>query len=87
MTFIVDLIHRKLYIQNPLKAVWSCNFFPSECVTLLDCSSSMTHDSFYNALEKELASQKIHRPVKKFSDVLNVSIDITVVGVLGVVSL
>lgn len=86
MTFIVDLMQIKLYIQNPLNAMWSYNFSPSECVALLDCSG-MTHDSFYDALEKKLASQKIHRPVKKFSDVLNVSVDMTVVGLLGVVSL
>lgn len=66
--------------------MWTWNFLPSECVALLDCNS-MSHDSFYAALEEKLASQKIHRPVKRFSDVLNVSIDMTVVGLLGVVSL
>ena len=66
--------------------MWSCNFSPSVCVASLDCSN-MTHESFYDTLEKKLAPQKIRRPVKRFSDVLNVSIDITVVGLLGVVSL
>lgn len=58
---------------------------PSDGVALLDCS--MSHDDFHDELEKKLEAQKIHRPVKRFSDVLNVSIDITVVGLLGVVSL
>lgn len=76
----------KLYIQTPLNAMWSCNFSPSECVALFDCTS-MTYDSFFDALEEQLLSQKMRRPVKKISDVLNVSIDMTVVGILGVVSL
>lgn len=58
---------------------------PSEGAALLNCS--MSHDDFHDELEKKLEAQKIHRPVKSFSDVLNVSIDITVVGLLGVVSL
>lgn len=84
-TFTVDSIQTKLYIQNPLNATWRCTFSPSECVGLLDCS--LTQDDFYDELEKTLTPLKMHRPVKKFSDALNVSIDMTVVGLLGVVSL
>ncbi|XP_056895247.1 5-hydroxytryptamine receptor 3C-like isoform X2 [Takifugu flavidus] len=54
-----------------------------ECVVTLNCTN-FTHDSFFNMLEKRLNSQKIHRPVKMLSDSLNVSIDMTVVGILGV---
>lgn len=56
-----------------------------ECVVSFNCTN-YTHDSFFNMLFKRLASQKIHRPVKMLSDSLNVSIDMTVVGILGVVS-
>lgn len=58
---------------------------PLDGVALLDCS--MSHDDFHDELGKKLEAQKIHRPVKRFSDILNVSLDITVVGLLGVVSL
>lgn len=56
-----------------------------ECAVTLNCTN-FTHDSFFNLLRERLASQKIHRPVKMLSDSLNVSIDMTVVGILGVVS-
>lgn len=56
-----------------------------ECVVCLNCTN-FTHGSFINMLVERLASQKIHRPVKMLSDSLNVSIDLTVVGILGVVS-
>lgn len=56
-----------------------------ECVVTLNCTN-FNYDSFYNMLGERLTSQKIHRPVKMLSDILNVSIDMTVVGILGVVS-
>ncbi|CAJ1060758.1 uncharacterized protein LOC124873912 [Xyrichtys novacula] len=49
----------------------------------LNCSSP-TPESLFDALEVELFSKKMLRPVKRFSDTLNVSIDITLVGILGV---
>lgn len=58
---------------------------PSESLATLNCSN-ITDDTFFDMLEKKLVSQKIYRPVKNFSDTLNVSIDITLVGILGVVS-
>lgn len=58
----------------------------SGSLAILDCSN-ITDDTFFNMLEKKLESQKIYRPVQNFSDILNVSIDITLVGILGVVSL
>lgn len=68
---------------NPLQImIMHC----SECAVTLNCTN-FTLDSFFNTLGEILVSQKIHRPVKMLSDSLNVSIDITVVGILGVVSL
>ncbi|XP_037626102.1 5-hydroxytryptamine receptor 3A-like [Sebastes umbrosus] len=52
-------------------------------VAALNCSSP-TPESFFDALEKELLPRTLHRPVKSFSDTMNVSIEITVVGIIGV---
>uniref|UniRef100_A0A3Q3W5F4 Neurotransmitter-gated ion-channel ligand-binding domain-containing protein n=1 Tax=Mola mola TaxID=94237 RepID=A0A3Q3W5F4_MOLML len=53
-------------------------------VATLNCSSP-TLESLFEALEKELLKKKLFRPVKHFSNPLTVSIDMTVVGILGVV--
>ncbi|KAM3620591.1 uncharacterized protein V6R79_025694 [Siganus canaliculatus] len=60
------------------------------CVSLLhgfvgslNCSSP-TPESLMAALEKELFPKKLLRPVKTFSDTLNIRVDMTVVGILGV---
>ncbi|XP_040897265.1 5-hydroxytryptamine receptor 3A-like [Toxotes jaculatrix] len=52
-------------------------------VAALNCTSP-TPESLFDALEKELFPKKLLRPVKGFSDTLNISIHITVVGILGV---
>ncbi|XP_071344147.1 5-hydroxytryptamine receptor 3A-like [Trachinotus anak] len=52
-------------------------------VAALNCTSP-TPESLLNALEKELFPKKLLRPVKRFSDTLNVTVHITVVGILGV---
>uniref|UniRef100_A0A3B4TMX4 5-hydroxytryptamine receptor 3A-like n=1 Tax=Seriola dumerili TaxID=41447 RepID=A0A3B4TMX4_SERDU len=45
---------------------------------------SPTPESLFDALERELFPKKLLRPVKRFSDTLNITIDITLVGILGV---
>ncbi|XP_042340146.1 5-hydroxytryptamine receptor 3A-like [Plectropomus leopardus] len=49
----------------------------------LNCTSP-TPKSLFAALEKELFPRNLMRPVKSFSDPLNISISMTVVGILGV---
>ncbi|XP_049444300.1 5-hydroxytryptamine receptor 3A-like [Epinephelus fuscoguttatus] len=50
-------------------------------VAALNCTSPGP-ESLFDALERELFPRKLLRPVKRFSDTLNVSITITVVGIL-----
>lgn len=50
----------------------------------LNCSSP-TPSAFFSALEKELFSKKLHRPVKSLTHPLVVKVDVTVVGILRVV--
>ncbi|XP_037626100.1 5-hydroxytryptamine receptor 3A-like [Sebastes umbrosus] len=52
-------------------------------VAALNCSSP-TPKSLFDALEKELFPRKLLRPVKSFSDTLNVTISMTLVGIIGV---
>ncbi|XP_008289936.1 5-hydroxytryptamine receptor 3A-like [Stegastes partitus] len=49
----------------------------------LNCTSP-TPESLFDAFERELFPKKQLRPVKSFSDTLNITIDVTVVGILGV---
>ncbi|KAM7387949.1 hypothetical protein PAMP_024153 [Pampus punctatissimus] len=49
----------------------------------LDCTSP-TPEALFSALEKDLFTKTLIRPTKSFSDTLNVTISITVVGILGV---
>ncbi|XP_060889753.1 5-hydroxytryptamine receptor 3A-like [Labrus mixtus] len=49
----------------------------------LNCSSP-SPESLFRALETELFPKKLLRPVKRFTDTLNVSVDLTLVGLLGV---
>uniref|UniRef100_A0A3Q3WAX6 Uncharacterized protein n=1 Tax=Mola mola TaxID=94237 RepID=A0A3Q3WAX6_MOLML len=58
-------------------------FLNSGFVASLNCSSP-TPESLFEALETEIFSKKLYRPVKYFSQPLNVSVDMTVVGILGV---
>ncbi|XP_056270766.1 5-hydroxytryptamine receptor 3A-like [Pseudoliparis swirei] len=52
-------------------------------VSALNCTSP-TPDALFDALEKELFSRNLLRPVISFSDTLNISIDNIVVGIIGV---
>ncbi|XP_034387350.1 5-hydroxytryptamine receptor 3A-like [Cyclopterus lumpus] len=52
-------------------------------VAALNCTSP-TPDALFDALKKELFSRNLQRPVKSFSDTLNISIYIAVSGILGV---
>ncbi|XP_070765024.1 5-hydroxytryptamine receptor 3A-like [Enoplosus armatus] len=52
-------------------------------VATLNCTSP-TPESLFDSLEKELFPRKLLRPVKSFSDTMNVSMDMTVVGIIGV---
>ncbi|XP_042340161.1 5-hydroxytryptamine receptor 3C-like [Plectropomus leopardus] len=52
-------------------------------VAALNCTSP-NPKALFDAFEKELFPRKLLRPVKSFSDTLNVSIYLTLVGVLGV---
>lgn len=70
-------------------ASWiSFSAFPltnSGFVAALNCTSP-TPKALLHALESSLLPEKRVRPVKSFSDPLNITISITVVGILGVVS-
>lgn len=50
----------------------------------LNCSSPTT-SAFFSALETELFSKKLQRPVKSLSHPMVVKVDVTVVGILSVV--
>ncbi|XP_074492805.1 5-hydroxytryptamine receptor 3C-like [Sebastes fasciatus] len=52
-------------------------------VAALNCTSP-TPESLFAGLEKELFPTKLLRPVKSFSDTLNVTISMTLVGIIGV---
>uniref|UniRef100_A0A3B4TMP7 5-hydroxytryptamine receptor 3A-like n=1 Tax=Seriola dumerili TaxID=41447 RepID=A0A3B4TMP7_SERDU len=63
-----------------------CLFLNSGFVAALNCTSP-TPESLFNGLEKELFSKHLLRPVKSFLNPVDISIAITVVGIVGVVSL
>uniref|UniRef100_A0A3Q3A6W7 Neurotransmitter-gated ion-channel ligand-binding domain-containing protein n=1 Tax=Kryptolebias marmoratus TaxID=37003 RepID=A0A3Q3A6W7_KRYMA len=50
----------------------------------MNCSSP-TPDSLFQELEKNLFSKSLVRPVASFSDSMNITLSVTVVGILGVV--
>ncbi|XP_049444582.1 5-hydroxytryptamine receptor 3A-like [Epinephelus fuscoguttatus] len=52
-------------------------------VATLNCTSP-TPKALFDALEAELFPRKLFRPVNNFTDVLEVSIELTLVGILGV---
>ncbi|XP_078024964.1 5-hydroxytryptamine receptor 3C-like isoform X2 [Epinephelus lanceolatus] len=52
-------------------------------VATLNCTSP-TPKALFDALETELFPRKLFRPVNNFTDVLEVSIELTLVGILGV---
>ncbi|XP_003974288.2 5-hydroxytryptamine receptor 3C-like [Takifugu rubripes] len=52
-------------------------------VWTLNCSNP-TPEALFNALEKDLFSKKLHRPVKSINSPLRVNVDMTVVAILSV---
>lgn len=52
-------------------------------VATFNCTSP-TPQSLFDALEKELVWRKSHPPVQNFSQAMVISLDVTVVGILGV---
>ncbi|XP_049444584.1 5-hydroxytryptamine receptor 3A-like [Epinephelus fuscoguttatus] len=52
-------------------------------VAPLNCTSP-TPEALFDAFETELFPRKLLRPVKNFTDILNVSIELIIVGILGV---
>ncbi|XP_068563230.1 5-hydroxytryptamine receptor 3A-like [Cebidichthys violaceus] len=72
--------------MTEVKTAWFifiCSSLIQGFVSALNCTSP-TPASLFDALEKELFSRKLLRPVKSFSDTLNISIDMTVLGIVGV---
>ncbi|XP_041647737.1 5-hydroxytryptamine receptor 3A-like [Cheilinus undulatus] len=63
--------------------VFICLLLIRGLVAELNCSSP-TPEGLLEALEKELFPRKLLRPVKGFSETLEVTIDITLVGILDV---
>lgn len=59
--------------------------FLSPVVASFNCTSP-TPQSLFDELDRELSLRKPHPPVQDFSQPLVISLDITVVGILGVVS-
>ncbi|XP_070765022.1 5-hydroxytryptamine receptor 3A-like [Enoplosus armatus] len=65
------------------RLIFICFSLLHDFVATLNCTSP-TPESLFDALEKELFPRKLLRPVKSFSDTMNVTIDMTVVGIIGV---
>ncbi|XP_029285092.1 LOW QUALITY PROTEIN: 5-hydroxytryptamine receptor 3A-like [Cottoperca gobio] len=68
---------------KPAELICICFMLLHGFVSALNCTSP-TPESLFAALEKEVFSKKLLRPVKSFSIPLNITIGITVVGILGV---
>ncbi|XP_070764476.1 5-hydroxytryptamine receptor 3A-like [Enoplosus armatus] len=68
---------------KPAELIFICFMLLHDFVAALNCTSP-TPDSLFDALEKELFPKKLVRPVKRFSNPLNITIDMTVVGILEV---
>ncbi|CAK6958168.1 -hydroxytryptamine receptor 3A-like [Scomber scombrus] len=68
---------------NFTESIFICFMLLHGFEAALNCTSP-SPESLINALEKELFPKKLIRPVKSFSDPLNLTISITVVGILGV---
>lgn len=59
-----------------------CFVLPQGFVAALNCSSP-TASALFRELERNLFSQHLVRPVKSFSTPINITLHITVVGILG----
>ncbi|KAG7217517.1 hypothetical protein INR49_021444, partial [Caranx melampygus] len=63
--------------------ICSCFMLLHGFVAAMNCSSP-TPESLFNQLERELFPKRLIRPVKNFSNPLEIYISITVVGIIGV---
>ncbi|XP_054458961.1 5-hydroxytryptamine receptor 3A-like [Anoplopoma fimbria] len=63
--------------------IFICLMLLNGFVATLNCTSP-TPESLFSSLEKNLFPKKLLRPVKSFSSPTNITIGITVVGILGV---
>ncbi|KAE8294078.1 5-hydroxytryptamine receptor 3A [Larimichthys crocea] len=72
--------------MKEIKKVWLifiCFSLLHGFVAALNCTSP-TPESLLDALKKEVFTKKLLRPVKRFSDTLNVSLTMRVAGIIGV---
>ncbi|XP_039984754.1 5-hydroxytryptamine receptor 3A-like [Xiphias gladius] len=69
--------------EKPAELIFICFMLLHGYVAALNCTSP-TPESLFNALEKELFPKHLIRPSKSFSDPINISIAITLVGIMGV---
>ncbi|XP_068175437.1 5-hydroxytryptamine receptor 3A-like [Antennarius striatus] len=65
------------------KLSFTCLMLYHGFVAALNCTSP-TPKSLYNELEKTLFTEKLVRPVRDFADTLDISIGVTVVGIISV---
>ncbi|KAM9358368.1 5-hydroxytryptamine receptor 3A-like [Symphorus nematophorus] len=68
---------------KPAELVFICFMLLHGFVAALNCTSPAPK-SLFKALEKNLFPEKLVRPVKSFSDPINITISITLVGIVGV---
>ncbi|KAM9358367.1 5-hydroxytryptamine receptor 3A-like [Symphorus nematophorus] len=68
---------------KPAELVFICFMLLHGVVAALNCTSP-TPKSLFSALEKNLFPEKLVRPVKSFSEPINITISITLIGILGV---
>ncbi|XP_051231897.1 5-hydroxytryptamine receptor 3A isoform X1 [Dicentrarchus labrax] len=68
---------------KPAELILICFMLLHGFVAALNCTNP-TPKSLFDALEINLFPDKLARPVKSFSDTTNITITITVVGILGV---
>ncbi|XP_074490639.1 5-hydroxytryptamine receptor 3A-like [Sebastes fasciatus] len=68
---------------KPAVLIFICFMLLHDFVAALNCTNP-TPESLFGALEKNLFPKKLLRPVKSFSIPINITIGITVVGIIGV---
>ncbi|XP_072245453.1 5-hydroxytryptamine receptor 3A-like [Leuresthes tenuis] len=77
------LLRLKMTEVIPVGLILTCFMLLRGCGAALNCTSPTPH-SLFEELEKNLFSKKLVRPVASFSEPINITISITVVGILGV---
>ncbi|XP_056270857.1 5-hydroxytryptamine receptor 3A-like [Pseudoliparis swirei] len=68
---------------KPAELIFLCFMLLHGFVATLNCTSP-TPESLFAALETNVFTKKLLRPVKNFSTPINITVGITVVGILGV---